>query len=183
MGVSVALSIHQPYASAIAAGVKRVENRTWGSDQMAGMPLAIHATSKRWNPTPLERSRIQRLWPDCPPPQKFPYGAILATARIKLVCGTKHIAVSGDRWATGPKCWVLDRIVALHTPISHKGKQGLWKLSNPVQERIAGDGTLPSRWPVKPCPCGSGLKPNVLIASADADYLRCVECTGIRTKE
>lgn len=38
-----ALTVKQPWASAIMAGLKRVENRTWRTDYRG--PLAIHAGS------------------------------------------------------------------------------------------------------------------------------------------
>lgn len=40
-----ALTIKQPWASAIMAGLKRVENRTWRTDYRG--PLAIHAGLSR----------------------------------------------------------------------------------------------------------------------------------------
>lgn len=39
-----ALSLHQPYASAVAMGVKRIETRSWRTNYRG--PLAIHATAR-----------------------------------------------------------------------------------------------------------------------------------------
>jgi len=41
-----ALTVHEPWASLIAYGVKPVENRTWASTFMLGKRLAIHRGQK-----------------------------------------------------------------------------------------------------------------------------------------
>ncbi len=43
-----ALTLHQPWASLIACGRKRIETRSWKTDYRG--PLAIHAGKGTWNP-------------------------------------------------------------------------------------------------------------------------------------
>ena len=177
-----ALTIHQPYASAIAYGPKRVENRGWGNEGMAGMTIAIHSAARKWQPTPGELIRFRQLWPQCPKGSRMLYGYILATAKINRISTPKDPLLYGDRWVTGPKCWVLHHIKILQHPIQCRGNQGLWKVPDPIAEQIHGGGK--ANWKFK-CECGSGLVRDVLILTLGSPGARvgCVECAGlVKTK-
>jgi hypothetical protein len=54
-----ALSLHQPWASAVALGVKTVETRSWSTNYRG--PLLIHATSRR--PRDIWRHESDEDWP------------------------------------------------------------------------------------------------------------------------
>ena len=51
-----ALTIHQPWAWAIMAGIKRVENRTWRTSHRG--PLVIHAGKHRPRPRKRDWDRL-----------------------------------------------------------------------------------------------------------------------------
>lgn len=118
----VALTICQPYASLIAHGMKRVENRTWKPFSTLGenFHLAIHAgSSKKWLGT----------YDGEMPPGIMPYGAIVAVSRVVAVL-LPHDAVKWDKvHSSGPWCWCLDDVVKLQEPVPMSGAQGLWYLN------------------------------------------------------
>lgn len=91
-----ALSLHQPWASLVALGVKRIETRSWATSYRG--PLAIHASRKfprlheaqdAWHAFPLEvyeatrstenRTRFPPEGQHCGP---LPLGAVVATATL-----------------------------------------------------------------------------------------------------
>jgi hypothetical protein len=128
-----ALTLHPPWAWAIAHAGKNVENRTWATNYRG--PLAIHAglstASDRACLAWLDRLQIE-------PPRQWPRGAIVAVAELVGV----HLIEDMDpfnRWAQGPVCWCLENVRALAQPIPFKGVQGLWNVPVDVQERIRRD--------------------------------------------
>jgi len=148
-----ALTIWQPWAWAIIAGHKPVENRTWPCPKwMLGARLAIHA-GMRYDPA-AERFVCERLGLQQLPPEAHAQGvlglvtpwrnleqcSILATGGS---CSTCHhgptcakardpIVASG--WLTGPIGWALGDRLAFEKPIPCRGLQGLWV---PEQEVLA----------------------------------------------
>lgn len=138
-----ALTVCQPYATLIARGLKRVENRTWPAPNNAiWKPIAIHAgKSKAW----LNGDNYGIA------ESEMPFGFIVATARladcISLTAADLHPEAYEKRlnsfgWnlkdfldhehTEGPFCWVLDRIQPLAEPIPYSGAQGLWLLPDEV---------------------------------------------------
>jgi hypothetical protein len=121
-----ALTLHRPWAWAIAHNTKRVENRTWEPPKaLVGQLLAIHA-GQRWDADAAEWIDLccMAAKGEVPPKDKHPTG-IVAVARLS------HVALDGGAWFVGPVGWVLDDVVALPEPIDCKGKQGLWTPPNP----------------------------------------------------
>ena len=120
-----AITIKQPWASAIMAGVKRVENRVW-STGIRG-PIAIHA-GKSIDPAADGILRAAGIDPD-----QFaaaPRGAILGTVELVDVVRLDQPQLPGcyhdltaDPLATGPICWVLETPRPLPEPIPCRGQQ------------------------------------------------------------
>lgn len=94
-----ALTVHQPWASLIAAGVKRIETRSWSTKHRG--PLAIHAAVRdpRWSEFPMAEYYLasgmailvgtywaldnRSLGPDDPKAfAPLPLGAIVATCEL-----------------------------------------------------------------------------------------------------
>jgi len=125
-----ALSLRQPWATAIALGIKRVETRHWQTAYTG--PLAIHA-AKRWGPDECEfaiaEHALGRL------PKRIPLGAIVATATL-LGCrrteDVEHQVGAIERiygnYTAGRFAWFLSDIVALDEPIPFKGAQGFFNV-------------------------------------------------------
>ena len=101
-----AITVRQPWASLIAAGVKTIETRSWRTDYRG--PIAIHAGRHR------------------PDPQ------LVAAARPYLPTGSIEDTDIADQlpfgdFTDGRYGWLLEGVQALHAPVLVKGKQGLWE--------------------------------------------------------
>jgi len=128
-----ALTICQPWASAIMTGIKKVENRKWRTNYTG--PLAIHAgQSKEWY------NWIEPDHPLCPllrplqPWDKLPFGAILGV--VELISADSIEDYNGDcPFAFGPYCWIIENPRQFKKPIPWRGRQVLWNVPDYVLER------------------------------------------------
>lgn len=126
-----ALSLWQPWASAIPFGLKRIETRHW-STRYRG-PLAIHA-AKRWTRDEREMAEIEQEAGRLPKP--LPLGAIVAVAKLVDIRSTSQIiagGLSGDErywgnYGLGRFGWILEDIEKLDEPVPWKGAQGLFNI-------------------------------------------------------
>lgn len=125
-----ALTIRQPYAWAICAKYKDVENRSWAPWLDPGERFAIHAAVAKPNADDLARTR-RRLRGRAAFPEQFVRGAIVAIARVEKV-----VARSRSAWFTGPLGWNLADVVSLQEPVACKGALGLWRLPGKVQRAV-----------------------------------------------
>lgn len=120
-----ALSLWQPWASAIALGLKRVETRHWSS-RYRGL-IVIHA-AKRW--TADERDLAWAHGIDDPP-----LGALVAIASLVDIIPTERVMhlvgsqeLAWGNYAAGRFAWLLDDIKPLAEPIPYRGAQGLFNV-------------------------------------------------------
>lgn len=136
-----ALTLHQPWASLVAIGAKRIETRSW-STSYRGL-LAIHA-AKLWN------DQLWRIASTGPigiallearnGPDLLPLGMIVARCRLHAVARiqedypmdddvaaamTPRERAFGD-FTPGRFAWLLADVEALPQPIPARGRQGLW---------------------------------------------------------
>lgn len=134
-----ALTLHQPWASLVMAGVKRVENRSWAPVQLRGpdprpMWVIIHAGLR------LDKDRVMELGLAHPRLQPLLAGQFLDRGQVLgVACISRAVPVDQviDLFATGPWCWMLDRVLQLPEPIPARGRQGLWRPDPEVGEAIA----------------------------------------------
>lgn len=115
---------------AILRGVKLIENRGW---RMPSGWYAVHAGAERINAERAERTR--RAWPDVPPEESLPHGAIcglfyVQESRLPRECREGYI------WARGPWCHLISQAVELPRPIKCHGNKGLWGLSEELRRQI-----------------------------------------------
>lgn len=123
-----ALSLWQPWATAIAVGAKKVETRGWYTPYRG--PLAIHA-AKRWTAEEREFAEdFQRLGVL---PAVIPLGAVVAVCRLVDCHRTESVesSLSEDErgwgnYTPGRWAWMLADVVALPEPIPYRGAQGLF---------------------------------------------------------
>jgi activating signal cointegrator 1 len=121
-----ALSLWQPWASAIAIGVKRIETRHWPTNYRG--PLLIHAAKRKTDVA----DEIEDLELDLDL-TTLPFGALVAVARLVDCRRTDGLAVS-DReamlgnYSTGRFGWILEDIRAFSDPIPYRGAQGLFNV-------------------------------------------------------
>lgn len=148
-----AVTIHQPWAWAVAVGHKPVENRTWRPPlEAVGKLIGIHAGRQPIMELDAEFAaamratapHVQRLTP-----RECTLGALIGVARLvgvvrrHPVTARMHFlftrsdlgeAVPEDLaarirpWWRGPWGWLLDEAVLLPEPIPMRGQQGLWRI-------------------------------------------------------
>jgi hypothetical protein len=153
-----ALSILQPWASAIARGAKRIETRSWKTRYRG--PLLIHAGKSHLymvNPNDFPRGVDGNRWlAACEGLElrrrtnlsdRLPLGAIIAIAILVDCIETERLTQPNnddDRrrvltidmqreiplgyYTHGRYGWVLSNVRALPTPIPYRGKQGLFRV-------------------------------------------------------
>lgn len=145
-----AISLWQPWASAIAVGLKRFETRSWPTRYRG--PLLIHA-AKRW--TGAERAfrgtAIERLrgMPEIGDDLRRSFlgyssvlGSIVAVANLTdcmPICYHHNASeleqLFGD-YTVGRWAWHLSEVRRIEDPVPCVGAQGLWTPSCEVVMRI-----------------------------------------------
>lgn len=142
-----ALTIRQPYAWAIAAGMKPVENRTWNTYHEG--PLAIHAAAgvgAKWEfeaavarVADLMGYRDATVLAGCQV-----RGAVVAVARLADVCSAARYrpwsvrdACDCGPWAVGEhRHFKLAHVRPLPEPVPVIGSLGLWRLPVAVESAV-----------------------------------------------
>jgi hypothetical protein len=122
-----AISICQPWASAIVAGIKQVENRTWATTHRG--PILIHASlSTRWFGI-IEPALLDAIESRCGDMRGLVRGAIIGVANIEAIEDVDTIRrrmPEQAEWAFGPLCWVLKDPRRFGSPIACSGRLSLW---------------------------------------------------------
>ena len=134
--ITRALTVRQPWAWAIASGVKDVENRGWSITTPRGW-LAVHAAA-----TPAdarEGARCAQLLAAAgvaaPAEAQLARSAVVAVVYVHDVLPPQQAVASA--WAQ-PRCfhWLLRDARALKTPVPCSGQIQLWELSSKVSAAI-----------------------------------------------
>jgi hypothetical protein len=123
-----AISLWQPWASAIALGHNRVETRHWSTKYRG--PLAIHA-ARRWSAEQREFASAEAALGRLPP--MLPLGAIVAVATLVDVRRTEELVsqvsaverLYGD-YGRGRYGWLLEDITLLSEPLPWRGHQAFF---------------------------------------------------------
>jgi len=118
-----ALTLHAPWAHAVAWLGKDIENRTWRPPaSVIGTRIAIHAgAGGKPASHQLAWEAAQRAGRDMIGP--YAIGALVATAIIG-----EPVTASDSPWWIGPIGWPLIGVRRLPEPIPCKGRLGLWTL-------------------------------------------------------
>ena len=148
-----AITLHQPWASLIALGLKTVETRSWPAPaRLVGQRIAIHAGKRlvRQPGDAIERELRVRLGENWR--LTIPTGAVLATATLagmtrvaridplsshavhddstEVGCAAGRGRTLIDPWgdfSAGRWLWFLDDVEALPEPVPAGGHQGFWR--------------------------------------------------------
>lgn len=149
LAIMKAITIWQPYAAAIAVGLKRYETRSWATKHRG--PLAIHAAAKNLSLSDYS-ALLEALTGHgrrkMPAFDDLQFGAVVAVCNLKdcLEMGSALIdrvsqneLVLGD-WRRRRFAWHLRSVQFLDTPFYVSGKQGLWNWKPPrhVRESFSG---------------------------------------------
>lgn len=139
-----ALTIKQPWAYAILAGYKNIENRSWPTRYRG--PLAIHAAAADAAEGHRDERVIRMLSVLHEPDEDVPYdrGAVIAVADLVDCHPAKGgcCAPWGDDYPS-PKPiyhWQLARVSPLVEPLVVKGRQQLWNVDLPRHLRVIPEG-------------------------------------------
>ncbi|WP_193188849.1 ASCH domain-containing protein [Nisaea sediminum] len=126
-----ALTIHQPWADAIAYGHKPVENRSWPTSYRG--PLLIHA-GLTWSDD--GAAFIRRMLPAAD-------AEALITAALKRRGGYVGRAILSDcvrnflsPWFVGPRGFVLTNAEAFPAAVPARGHQGLFHVPQDVCDAL-----------------------------------------------
>jgi hypothetical protein len=139
-----AISLWQPWATAIVLGLKTVETRGWSTKYRG--PIAIHAAKTKagremnfsidtwWEENlhagdyKIFKAAGYDTW------QQLPFGAVVAVARLSDARRVEELSPGKieARWgdyapSRGRFCWELDNIIPLKIPIPARGRQRLWE--------------------------------------------------------
>ncbi len=142
-----ALTLHQPWASLIAHGVKSIETRDWPPPRrLIGQRIAIHAGRKREVSGNLHPESLRAVldlygvgWGD-----RIPLGAVVATAllmdarQVRFQHYAGRVLASSPSYtgwvepdpygdfSTGRWLWFLMDVEPCNPPVPAVGHQGLW---------------------------------------------------------
>lgn len=127
-----AISLWQPWASAVPLGFKLIETRHWSTTYRG--PLAIHAAI-RWTKDQREFASIEHSLGRLP--ARIPRGAIVAVLDLVDVVPTHELLATGrvnpieriyGDYADGRFGWMFDNVRALPKPIPFTGRQGFFNV-------------------------------------------------------
>ncbi len=144
-----ALTLYQPWASLVAAGIKTTETRDWAPHTyLIGERIAIHAgrhvVANHRYLNPAVRDAVTDLFG-----QRWdlviPKGAIVATAVVAHAYrvnesanhnGQAHQKDPYGNYQPGRWIWVLEDIKPLEPPIPARGSLGLWEWDQDQEDTI-----------------------------------------------
>ncbi len=129
------LTLHQPWAQAIARGIKMYETRSWSTKHRGD--LAIHAAAKD---TPSLRALCKALLGT----EDVPRGSIVCVVTLEDVVRTEDVRdalsrreVSFGNFADGRYAWKFANVRPLVPPLGARGFQGLFELPDAaIKERL-----------------------------------------------
>jgi hypothetical protein len=160
-----AISLWQPWASAVAMRAKRIETRSWSTCYRG--PLAIHAakrcvkselidlfSQKHWQVALRIWPSERELYPKVLPWEILPFGAIVATCRLAdcvpsarfglLALDNPYITTDGywterqmGNFGPGRWAWLLNDVRPLARPIPYRGSRGLFDVPDALLKREA----------------------------------------------
>jgi activating signal cointegrator 1 len=128
-----AITLYQPYATAILVGKKKIDTRSWKTNHRG--TIAIHA-AKVFPKFEQELLRKEMITSRLPPNiEEYSFGAIICLADITDVRATEdlyfEIGVNERRYGNYSKGrwgWILTNIRPLLKPIKCNGRQKTWKV-------------------------------------------------------
>ncbi|MUN41475.1 ASCH domain-containing protein [Actinomadura litoris] len=136
------LTIHQPWANAIASNEKRIENRAWRYAPTYCGWVAIHAGAATATQYAVERvAEITGTPVDVVMQRSRARSVILAVARLAAVCsesaGATELVCGCGPWAMpGQRHFRLADVRPIPSPVPCKGALGLWRLPSHVDAAV-----------------------------------------------
>jgi hypothetical protein len=165
-----AISLHQPWATAVAIGAKKFETRSWSTSHLG--PLTIHAAKKKSKSQRqmfalfMEHDVISLYFRDAGITtfEQLPFGALIATTNVNF-CATTNLlkpdpteALLGD-FSEDRYAWRLEDPKRFEKPVPYKGHQGFFNVPISISECGTKIHVPPSLLPLDPLPSLRPLRP------------------------
>lgn len=137
-----ALTVLQPWATPIARGWKKIENRKWAPPMVQyGADFAIHAgaNARSGRDYLADLSRVRELVkvPKLDELLEADAGKVVAVVTMHTVVEKRReLAAQDQLWFVGPYGWVLTQCRRLPKPVAVRGQQGLWYLPADVERQV-----------------------------------------------
>ncbi len=170
-----ALTIRQPYATAITHGLMFLTNNSWKMSISRPFTVAIYAPgrSKRLHLSVRVQRHLSKIFPQWR--SKLAFGAIVGSARLVSVVPFRDPSVRSNPFATGPYCWRFDRPDLLPEPIPYRTERnGMWTLPDGIYKTMFG-GNKPIQLT---CECGNKA---VVMITGSVKGMQCLDCSGLAT--
>lgn len=150
-----AMTVQQPFAAAMLAGHKNVENRHYSvtlPPDGSGLWVGIHVgRNSKWLNDRNVMAKVRKLWPGMPDDVtklKRDQGKIVGVALLSkaLPIGEAEAQGWGDAGWVGLPCrnefvWRVSRVAPLAAPFAHSGQLRVWRVNDAgsvvVREAIA----------------------------------------------
>lgn len=146
------ISIRQPFAGLIIAGIKTVENRTWKPRTRLGR-MAIVSTAKPESAAAWQaaREKCRRLGKEFPESLCSINSAILGTVVFNSTIWrgymqqihTDHLTIDPgllmDWWNDDIIGWILEKPLRLQHPIPYRGQLGLYTIPAEIEKQVNSD--------------------------------------------
>lgn len=124
------LSMHQPWASLLVYGIKKVEGRSWQTNHRGRLWIASTAQ-------PVSQEAIQEaetyyrnvLYGSVIFPDKYPSGSLLGCVNVTDCCPREEYIARGYHDETdSPFCFICEHPHLVSVQYAVKGKHKIWKL-------------------------------------------------------
>ena len=159
------ISIRQPWALLVCAGIKTIENRTWQTPFRGTVAIHTGAFSKAVDT--LVSPSLRSL---------FSFGSIIGSVDLANVVPRSE--VDDNPWSEGPYCFKLENPKLFVQPIAHKGRVGISTLDQDVADLV----TVRTQdcLDVSTVPGFVALRESVLPGPIEKSFLRRIESFGRR---
>ena len=136
-----AVSLTQPWASAVAEGHKRYETRTWAITAVRLGTIALHATARP------DKEFCDSVRPMFGDDYTFPTSAIIGLIHVTECHKTNSLKMPmtleervkeyglGD-FSEGRYAWEISRVLRFDDPIRTGGALSLWRVPDDVEEQL-----------------------------------------------
>ena len=121
------LAVRQPWAWAIIAGIKDIENRSWQTKYRGKIIIQASTTKTEVNRIKKQNKSLS--------PLDLHYGALIGVVDLVDIEPINE-KLEGNPWAWGIYCWRLKNAKVFANPIPIKGRLNLYKLPSELEKPV-----------------------------------------------
>ena len=133
-----AITLWQPWATAMAFGLKRIETRSWGTRYRG--ELAVHSSKREpyaATIAPVGERAIKTI------PAPWPRGSVVAVCELvecvpieQAYKGLSDLEYCLGDYSGGRYAWITRSLRKLKEPVPCRGRQGIWNVSPELEKLI-----------------------------------------------